>query len=451
MNTRTISWTLIGRFTPLFKIFIFSTTLLTSSQIFAKEDVNTELVELKKQLKQLKEQQLQLEEKLEDIENTQSKAQAFPVVQSTVASNNDLLKIGLSGLFSSGYSSVNDEALESLQAGGHDPNRNGFNVQNVELSVISTVDPYFDAQANIIFLIDQEGETVVELEEAFFTSRALSAGLQVKGGQYYTEFGRFNPQHPHQWSFVDQPIVISRLFGGDGLRSQGARVAWLMPTDWYSEIYFGAQNANGETVTSFLFEEGEDIAGHILGEKRARSFNDALLSFRWLNSFDFSDNSSLNFGISGLSGPNSSGTNNDTSIYGVDAYFKWQPDYVQRGYPFVSWHTEWLTRRYEAGENIEREILKDTGFFSQVLWGFQTGWELGLRFEKSDSNGDDIFDPFRNDRERISTNLTWRLSEYSKLRLQYNRDWADHLEENTADSLILQMEFSLGSHMAHKF
>jgi len=450
MKTQTITETLTGRSVQLFRLTFVSLGLFTSAQLWAS-DGNSELAELKEQLKQLNEHQKQLEKKLEEIENAPSKTQ--PVTQSNTASNSELLKIGLSGLFSSGYSSVDDDALANLQAGGHDPNRNGFNVQNVELSILSTVDPYFDAQANLIFLVDSEGETVVELEEAFFTTRALPAGLQVKGGQYYTEFGRFNPQHPHQWSFVDQPIVISRLFGGDGLRSQGARISWLMPTDWYSEIYFGAQNANGETVTSFLFEEGEDIAGHTLEEIRARNFSDALLSFRWLNGFDLSDNSSLNFGISGLSGPNSSGTNNDTSVYGIDAYFKWQPDYVQRGYPFVSWHTEWLTRRYEAGEagSLERETLRDTGFFSQVLWGFQTGWELGLRLEKSYSNGEDIFDPFRNDRERISTNLTWRLSEYSKLRLQYNRDWAEHLEEDTADSLILQMEFSLGSHMAHKF
>lgn len=134
------------------------------------------------------------------------------------------IQIGLSGLFAFGGSSENNDELGGLQVGGHDPNRNGFTVQNVELTLSSTVDPYFDAQANIIYLIDIDGETVVELEEVFFTSRHLTGGLQLKGGQYFTEFGRQNVQHPHAWSFVDQPVILSRVFGGDGLRSQGARV-----------------------------------------------------------------------------------------------------------------------------------------------------------------------------------------------------------------------------------
>ena len=36
------------------------------------------------------------------------------------------------------------------------------------------------------------------------------ANLQLKGGQFFTEFGRQNPQHPHSWAFVDQPLVLNR-------------------------------------------------------------------------------------------------------------------------------------------------------------------------------------------------------------------------------------------------
>ncbi len=180
------------------------------------------------------------------------------------------LQIGLSGLFSAGGSDVNNEALSNLQAGGHDPNKNGFTVQNIELSIGATVDAYFDAQTNIIFLINAEGETVVELEESFFTTRSLPWGLQIKGGQYFTEFGRQNKQHPHTWAFVDQPVVLSRFFGGDGLRSQGGRASWLIPTDWYSELYLGVQNAKGETATSFLNAPEEDIGGHTLIDRSTR-------------------------------------------------------------------------------------------------------------------------------------------------------------------------------------
>lgn len=363
------------------------------------------------------------------------------------------IQMGLSGLFAAGGSSADNDALGGLQAGGHDPNRNGFTVQNIELSLSSTVDNYFDAQANLIFLINAEGETVVEVEEAFLTTRGLPAGLQVKAGQFFTEFGRHNKQHPHTWAFVDQPVILSRLFGGDGLRSQGARLAWLMPMAWYSELYLGAQNANGETVTSFLFAPGETVGGHALIDRGAKKIGDLLYSARWLNGFDLSQTTSVNVGFSGLAGPNSSGADTDTAIYGTDLYLKWQPARSQRGFPFIAWHTEFLQRDYDAADVADpaHETLKDSGGFSQLLWGFKPGWVAGLRYGYATADGNTAADPLRDDRTRISPNLSWFPSEYSKLRLQYNHDKTEHLTDNTNHSLWLQYEFSIGSHAAHTF
>ena len=73
-------------------------------------------------------------------------------------------EVGLSALFAFGGSSADDAAVAKLQRGGHDPSRNGFTVQNVELIFSGTVDPWFDAQANVIFLIDRDCETKLELE-----------------------------------------------------------------------------------------------------------------------------------------------------------------------------------------------------------------------------------------------------------------------------------------------
>ena len=451
-------------------------TLTAAMPTMADEDsaaLRQQLIELQQQTQQQM-QQMQhryqsqlgvLGERLQQLEQQETAALAaarsMPSRQSPATVAGNPLQIGLSGLFAAGGSNADNDELAGLQAGGHDPSRNGFTVQNVELSLGATVDPYFDGQANIIFLIDSEGETVVELEEAFLTTRNLPWGLQVKGGQYFTEFGRQNPQHPHAWAFVDQPVVLSRFFGGDGLRSQGARVSWLAPTPWYSEFYLGAQNANGETVSSFLAEgagdpdDPETIGGHALTDREGRDPGDLLYFARWLNGVDLSETLSMNLGFSGLTGPNASGRSTDTTIIGTDIYLKWQPAYVQRGFPFVSWHTEVLQRRYEAGDTDDpsRETLTDWGFFSQALWGFQPGWVAGLRTEFAEADGAESSadDPLRDRRKRLSPNLTWHPSEYSRVRLQYNRDWAEHLTGGSADSLFLQVEFSIGSHMAHIF
>lgn len=356
--------------------------------------------------------------------------------------------IGLSALFAAGGSSVDDDALANLQAGGHDPSRNGFTVQNVELSISGAVDPYLDGQANLIFLIDRDGETVVELEEAFLATRALPYGLQLKAGQFFTEFGRQNAQHPHTWAFVDQPVVLSRFFGGDGLRSQGARLAWLMPLPWYSELYLGAQNAKGETVTSFLWAPDEEVGGYTLIDRGgARKAADLLWSARWLNGTDLSDTVSVNLGVSALSGPNASATDTDTRIYGADLYLKWRPVVNQRGFPFVAWQTEWLTRDYETPDGA----LEDGGGYTQVLYGFAPRWVAGLRMDYADGKGDDGTDALRDRRKRYAPNVTFYPTEFSKLRLQYNRDWAEHLDDHTANSVWLQYEYNLGAHAAHKF
>jgi len=50
---------------------------------------------------------------------------------------------------------------------------------------------------------------------------------------------------------------------------------------------------------------------------------------------------------------------------------------------------------------------------------------------------------------RLSPDLTFYMSEFSKLRLQYNFDQGTHFSDQ--HSVWLQMEFLLGAHAAHKF
>ncbi|MDH5258736.1 MAG: hypothetical protein OEX07_12045 [Gammaproteobacteria bacterium] len=364
-----------------------------------------------------------------------------------VTLNKNPLDIGLSALFAAGGSSVGETSIANLQGGGHDPNRIGFTIQNVELSLGGAVDPFFDGQTNIIFQINDEGETVIELEEAYVISKKLPYGLQLKAGQFFTEFGRLNNQHPHTWAFSDQPVILSRLFGGDGLRSQGARIAWLTPMPWYSEVYVGVQNARGETTSSFISDAKTENT-----ERSINGADDFLYSARWLNGFDITDSVSSNLGVSALWGPNSSSAtnSNQTTIYGIDYYLKWQADVSQGGYPFIAWHNEYLVSTFENGDAQDKKDLTDNGWFSQLSYGYKKGWVAGIRLEQAKSNINDSADPATDDRFRTALNLTWFPTEYSKLRLQYNNDQAEHLSE-TAHSLWLQLEFNLGSHAAHVF
>ena len=56
---------------------------------------------------------------------------------------------------------------------------------------------------------------------------------------------------------------------------------------------------------------------------------------------------------------------------------------------------------------------------------------------------------FRGQRTRVSPNLTWYFTEFSKLRLQYNYDKGELF--GTEHSVWMQLEFQLGAHTPHKF
>jgi hypothetical protein len=427
-----------------------------------------------------------------------------------VGRGNAYVDIGLVGTVAAGGSTASD--IEGgTQLGGHDPNQRGFTLQGIELNLAGAVDPYFRGSVNLSYALDSENESAFELEEAWMETISLPLNLQLRGGQIYTDFGRQNSIHLHRWAFVDVPLVNGRFFGPDGLRNPGARLSWLVPTPFYSELSVAVQNSHGETASSFRSEPGhgrddEETLRFAYREtendRGVHAVEDLLLSARYALSFGLTETQTLLVGASAALGPNNSGDLGDdtqTEIYGVDLLWKWQGSRQQGGFPFVAWQTEAMIRNYEAGAfNWDRaanlgdtdgngfpdagilidpatllpalmspETLTDYGLYSQLLVGFRKGWVVGLRYDFVDSDIGDYeqrglllsdnagagslvgHDPARDRRWRLSPNLTWYPSEYSKIRLQYNYDDRRNLGED--HSVWLQFEFSLGAHPAHQF
>jgi hypothetical protein len=367
-----------------------------------------------------------------------------------------LLSIGMDILWAAGGSTAPDDEIEGLQQGGHDPNQRGFTLQQAEMSLSGAVDPYFRADAFIVGFTDG-----VELEEAFFTSTALPWGLQLEGGQFFTEFGLVNPQHPHQWDWIDQPVVNSRMFGGEALRGPGFRLGWLTPLPWFSELHAGMQNADeGEFTSSFI---GEDqVGGRPLVKDDVDGLGDLLYLGRWLNSWDLGDALTTKVGVSGVFGPNGTGDDGYTYVYGTDMLWKWQPPDSFRGWPFVKWQSEVIKRDFvaddalEDDEPIDGDILRDWGMYSQLLWGFHHPWALGVRYEYASARGTSLpdgrnQDPLRDDRHRLSPLIVWQPTEFTRFRLQYNYDRARFLDDDEAHSVWFSMEVLYGAHMAHEY
>jgi hypothetical protein len=330
-------------------------------------------------------------------------------------------------------------AEEPLQQGGHDPNTNGFNFQQLELSIRSVVDPYFRFDSNIVFAL-----AGVEIEEVYVTTLDLPANLQVRAGQFLTRFGRINPTHPHSWAFADQPFAIGRVFGGEGNRGLGAEVSWLTPLPWYVELVGSMTDASGVgTARSFLGAGGGRVVSPLDFE-----FTGAVKQF-----FPLSDDLSLLWGLSSATGPNATGYRNYTNVFGTDLYLKYRPTTVASD-TVISLQAELLYRRRQ----VPGDVLSDVNGYAQVLWRFAKRWATAARYELGTAahNQDgrvanDPLDPeWTATRQRISASLTFWPTEFSRLRLQAATDRAGWRDERDY-SAFLTLEAVVGAHGAHSF
>ncbi len=359
-----------------------------------------------------------------------------------------------------GGSTASDAALNEINLGDHDPKVRGFNVRNEELVISADIDPYFYGVLDLVYKISEEGESEFELEEAYAVTTGLPASLQLKVGQFFTEFGRVNPLHPHAWEFLNYPVILARVFGPDGWRGQGARLSWLAPTGFPLMLLLGAQNARGETQAAFLGEEGGMVGAYTLTNRSLSGLGDVAWNARVEASHDVAAWQGTLAALVGFSfgyGPNGTGPDANTSIYGVDLYVKWRPLRTDAGWPFVAWQTEAVWRDYDAAAQADPAVLpatlyEDWGFYTQVVWAFRRPWTAGIRYDYADSNG-----AYPGVAERLSLALNYYTSEFARIRLEVNWDFVDGLgtivpgADDHAFSLWINFNFALGKHGAHKF
>ncbi len=322
---------------------------------------------------------------------------------------------------------------EPLMIGGHDPHASGFTLQQLELSVDASVDPYFRFDGNIVF--SQFG---VEVEEVYATTLGMPGGFQLRAGQFLTRFGRINATHLHTWDFVDQSLVIGKFFGGEGNRGLGLEVSWLTPLPWYVELLGSGINGRGES-TARSFWGANDLG---FRDPRDLLYVVALKQFWPLGS-----DVSLGWGLSWALGPNGTGLGNRTDIYGTDLFIKIRPLRAGR-YFELRWQTEALLRYRQVPGTLNR----DWGGYTYVVVRFAKRWEAGARYERvSGIEGDDLDPEWTSLRQRISPQLTFYPSHFSRVRLQLDVDNPSYHEQAWQYGGMLAFEFNVGAHGAHEF
>lgn len=380
--------------------------------------------------------------------------------------------INVSAIINVGYTERED--FQGIAGYGVDEHaaglKNGFWTDHTEIAISAPIDDMFFGKVTMV-LDEHEGETEVELEEAFIQTTAMPYDLSFRAGRFLSNVGYLNGKHTHTDSFADRPLVY-RAFMNGHYYDDGARLSWLVPTDTYIEL--GTEVFKGATMPAY--SDGDGIGAHSLFVKTGGDFNESnswqlgasYIGFKndeeFCTSHDHSedehephaleDEHGEVFGACDFSG--------DKDYYIVDATWKWAPNgnykyqnfTLSAEYFFVEEKGE-LHHEEEHEEHLnvfaeephhEELDAEHSGYYVSGVYQFTPNWAAGLRYSEIDFE-EPYSDGFK---PKVATAmLEYRHSHFSTVRLQYSQDKS--VENFTDDQITLQFNMALGAHGAHQF
>lgn len=408
-------------------------------------------------------------EAAEAIANEATLAPATMTAQEKANTFNPAVTAVLQGSLNSYSRDPDDYALPGFQLGGEAGlAAEGLTLDETELMLSASVDQLFFAQTTIA-LHDDGNETEVEVEEAFIDALAMPAGTGLRFGRFYSDIGYLNKVHTHTWDFRDAPLVYRSMLGKQ-YADDGVQLSWVAPTDLYMRV-------GGETLRGDRFPGGE--ATETLGNSQSLFVKfggdvgtshswQAGLSQLWVDAVD-RDSSGHSHGGAESTGDSFTG---DSNLTIADFVWKWAPQ-GNPGNRNLVFQSELFYRNEDGTDDFtesgDTAVLdydgKQRGLYAQLVYQFMPQWRLGVRYDWLSSDNDlrvvdaGGLDPNEvleetalnsngYDPNRWSLMADWSPSEFSRLRLQYNRDKSQPVVDN---QWTLQYIMSLGSHGAHEF
>jgi hypothetical protein len=339
----------------------------------------------------------------------------------------------------------------------------GFALSEAELAMSANVDDWF--YGNLTAAMHQhDGATEVEIEEAFIETTSLGGGFTLKAGKFFSGFGYLNEQHPHSWDFADTALAYRALLGNQ-IGDDGVQLRWVAPTELFLE--FGAEALRGASYPA-SGNEGDGAGARTVF---VRIGGDVGASNSWrvgLSRYSATAHGRSTAGHA-HDGEEAAGAtfDGDVQVAGLDFVWKWAPDGnpAQRNLK-VQFE---ILRRVEDGEvtaDVGDPAVTTTadydgtqrGWYLQAAYQFIPQWRVAARYDRlvadNDVSNDDVLEAaglHDEDHEpsRITLAVDYGHSEYSRVRLQFNRDKSSPEEDN--NQVIVQYVMSLGAHGAHKF
>ena len=347
--------------------------------------------------------------------------------------------IGLVGESVFSFRSKGKQETGSDRPGGFDVNQ-----RSVELNLAGSVDPYARGYAVINASADPvTGEASATVEEAAIQTTSLPWNLTLKGGRFFGEFGRLSYIHDHELPFVNRPLVLDRNIGGES-KTDGVQVNYLLPISHYVSLTAGVGDQFGDTPNN-------------VGDFR----NASGLNFwsRASTYFDLTPDISFEPGISGLWNPKTldrggplaqpdgrTFTERERRLVGTDLVLRYYP-LRNNQFQSLTWGTELLysDNRYDVtapDNSASSRFVGSLGLYSYLAYKFHRQWTVGFLFDylqKAENKHDQTlaYSPF----------ITWSLSHWNQLRLQYTHTAHDAVSGlRDDDAVYLQWAWIIGSH-----
>ena len=371
------------------------------------------------------------------------------------------------------YTEIDDDELEiaGFQLGGEaELPEQGFTTGHNEFAISANVDDKFFGLANTA-IIFEDGETEIELEEAFVETLTLPAGFTIKAGRFYSNIGYLNTIHDHYHDFADRPLVYDAILGGH-LADTGIQTRWVAPTPIYlmlgAELLAGSGFPGGESSENNQGLSAFAKTGGDIGDSSSWQFG---LSY-YQSDFDVREAGAHAHGGEEEEADNEL-LDGEVEVTGIDFVYKWAPQGNSRDRHFKL-QAEYFFKKEEGlaelieGENSAEALLdgEQQGFYVQAVYQFVPMWRVGLRYDylnadndlsDFESNGIDAEEFLEesslvtiDNPQRYSIMFDYSPSHFSRIRMQYSR-FDNGFDEETNDIFMLQYLMSLGSHGTHAF
>jgi len=416
--------------------------LTTNSAIAA----DSELDELRSELTQLRmdyETRIAaLEQRLVAAEQTRTSPSKPQLAKRAVSSSsNPAIGVIFQGQAWNFDKDLADYSIPGFPMGGEaGPFEEGLSTAETELNISANVDDKFTAWLTAALALE-DGEAVVEVEEAWLETMALPGGISARFGRFFSGVGYLNNKHAHSWDFADQPLPYQVFLGGQYL-DDGLQLRWIAPTEMYIET--GAEVFRGSRFPA----AGAANSGYGANSLFVNVGGDIGRDHSWLAGVSHLNASSIDRESGDEGAPILFTGDSDTSI--AQFVYKWAPNgnWKQRNLVISSeffWQSENGIFTLPGG-GMQTTKNDQRGWYLQAVYQPFPRWRFGTRLDQL--SGDNLLGAPLDDPRRFSLMTDWSNSEFSRLRFQYTRDDAA-LGGN--DQWGLQYILSIGAHGGHSY